>query len=209
MITNSCLAFGWSNKPIIFPADWISSNFDQVCSRGYYVAKCGDVDLDLNMILGQIQNIDPTGKCWTEDHYTNMRYLLHLDGNDKSDYIRPLSTFSPDESNILFYNTSAPWYKSDNTCDTAQDSLTQLRTKIYSTCINSTISCSPCPNGGTTDTPTKFDKKTVNGSDVYYWTYFNTIADCYTTTKSDNKGTYEVKYTDGINLAEGKCYYSY
>jgi len=211
-IANPCFADDFSasfwsgiNGSYILPVGFLPLNTR--CSKGYYVAKCGDIDLDLNMILGLIQSIDPDGKCWNGDNYTNMHYLLHLEENDKENY---KTTFSNTESKILFYNNLVPWKNNEN-CSTQITELTSLRTKIYETCIKSAITCKKCPNDGITGVDTskhthdKTDESTSETTTVVdnYWKNFNTIADCYIVSGSDGKGTFELFSQDD------RCYYSY
>ena len=171
------------------------------CPENYYVAKCGDMDLDLGTINTRVKyqyNVD--SQYWN-DSYTDMHYLLHLYNNENKSYTTEFTT----AGKILFYNTSAYWYKgNDDTDNNEIDKLSNLRTDIYKACLSS-CTCTKCPNDGVTDCDTSV---TTADDSTTYFENFNTIADCYTYGGSDGKGTFETVRSNPETEAN-RCYYSY
>ena len=172
------------------------------CAEGYYVAKCGDINLDLNTILGYVweyYNIKPS--CWNQDNpYEEMRYLLHLDNDDNATYTKYSSTFRK-----YFSATNIGKVCGDISDDeSGLYGLQKLRKDIFDTCISSSYVCKKCPNDGTTDVKTELGPATSDTP--AYWKSFNTIADCFTQGGSDAKGTFTVEENEE---PDDKCYYDY
>ena len=186
MVTNSCFAAGptytnWTGQinPYIF------FNTFNSCPMGSYVAKCGDITLDLNTISLLVEESGVKDNCWNKyEPYENMHYLLN-----KPTYDTVTNKY---DLNNKFSNADE--------CITSKEALKTLMNNIYNTCLSS-YTCMKCPNNGTTD-----DTSAISETTPKHWTTFNTIADCYTTTGSDNKGTYNVIEANGY---DGSCYYSY
>ena len=194
------------------------------CAEGYYVAKCGDINLDLNTILGYVNeyyNIDSS--CWNQDKpYEEMRYLLHLKGVtgttvDGTDITDDNATYTSEGSAFRdHFKQSACGYITDN--ESGLYKLQELRKNVFDTCISSSYVCLKCPDDGQTG-----DVKTeliLAQSAIYnqetgvleqeaipaHWKSFNTIADCFTQSGSDAKGTFTV---EGNAAPDDKCYYDY
>ena len=148
------------NRPVL-----VLSNGNYECPKNYYIAKCGDMDLDLKTILSYVKTYHHIeANCWDyNDFYTDMHYLLHLTNNGKYNYVG---------DNNIFFTTSLLWANaancgdlSDNQLDcelgeenandeivkSQKQKLQEIRETIYNKCINSTPTCLPCPNGGQTD----------------------------------------------------------
>lgn len=195
------LLLGWDNDT------------NTICEQGHYISRCGNADFDLNKVLSyvigyyKIQNT-----CWNQkDNYTNMHYLFHLNNNNKDDYL-------PVPNPFLSHFTACGDI-SEQTSDVY--TLNQFRQMVYNACINSSVVCSPCPNNGTTDSAsvtfdTTCEIKNENGDTpetepCTRWQSFNTIADCYTKSGSDGKGTFEVNGPDDEDdeTEANRCYYSY
>ncbi len=216
-ITNSCFCVtlpsgvtgpnNWGNS-YIDPGIIFEPDFDPIlfptCDKGYYIAQCGDIYLNLDTILAyvKLRGLDAPG-CWApnDDHYADMRRLLHLKQNEYPDYD----------------DTNNPFQSQVEACDIKK--FQTLRKQIFTACLNSTITCVKCPNGGTTDESVWIPAKTgeteenysyagdeYTAADTPYWISFNTIADCYTQSGSDNKGTFTVV---GNTNETDKCYYNY
>lgn len=192
------------------------------CAEGYYVAKCGDINLDVGTILGYVNeyyNIDSS--CWNQDKpYEEMRYLLHLDNDDDATYTSEGSTFRThfggDDKHTCTGDIA--------TVDTEMYQLQELRKNIFDTCISSSYVCLKCPDDGQTDVKTELilaQSATYNtdgslNTDAVpaHWNSFNTIADCFTLGGSDAKGTFKLEtpynYNSTTHKATGdKCYYDY
>ena len=200
MIANPCFAGGIlsnvnksgintnliNTDPIVFPGYLLDTCN---CPKNYYVATCGDIDLNLaniNTLVKGKHAIDQN--CWNGS-YTDMHYLLHV--NDDQ------------ENNVFFDKEEAFWQSSS--CSTSQDDTSQdgkgklatFRGEIYEACTRS-CTCLKCPNGGVTDSETNV---TTTNSTTFVEN-FNTIADCYIRSGSDGKGTFTLQNTSD------RCYYS-
>lgn len=185
LIANTC--FDADGFDYVRPSGFYMSLVIDDCDKGYYVAKCGDINLDLNTILGYINeyyNISPL--CWNQDkQYEEMHYLLHL-GNDDN------ATYTSNDS--AFYTH----FKLHQCTNDDLEKLQKLRKDIFDTCISSSYVCKKCPNDGQTDIKSSI----ADGA----WVSFNTIADCFTQGGSDAKGTFTV---EDNNAPANKCYYNY
>ena len=174
------------------------------CPQNYYVSRCGDMDLDLGTInaLVRVKYGIEGNTCWN-DSYTDMHYLLHLNGNGSSGYV---ASTDENKKTISFYNTNASWENNDP-CPHKTE-LSEIRTlDIYKACLNSCV-CTKCPNDGVTDSKTNV----TTPDSTTFFENFNTIADCYTQSGSDGKGTFIVNGSDTLAISsqneEHRCYYS-
>ena len=165
------------------------------CDANYYVAKCGNIDLDVGTIVSYVKNALGTDTlCWDDsESYTDMHYLLHLNSNTNLNYVG--------DGNI-FADADNTWVQ--NAC-TESDMLQKVRKEIYKACLTS-CTCYRCPNGGITENKTLTDDET----NPTYFKDFNTIADCFNVGGSDAKGTFTLTNPwSPTNKTGDKCYYNY
>ena len=187
------------------------------CEKDYYVAYCGTTAISLENILNILQMqhaVYLDNGCWpvngsltTAQHYQNMRAIFGIhECDDETDScnsitekIKKMDGNYDDDIGSAYYcnkNTSGTPGGKDNP-SALNDWMNTVHTGCLTAAQNDNVICQKCPNDGKTDSASTYNLNS--------WKTFNTIADCYTITASDTKGTYTIISTD----EDDRCYYSY
>ena len=182
------------------------------CEKDYYVAYCGTTAISLENILNVLQMqhaVYLDDGCWpvngsltTAQHYQNMRAIFGIhecnDDTDCNSIGEKREKMDGDEEtgSVKHCKNNVSLGGKDNP-STLNDWMGSVHAGCLIAAQNDNVICQKCPNDGKTDSASTYDLNS--------WKTFNTIADCYTITASDTKGTYTIISTD----EDDRCYYSY
>ena len=205
-----------------------------VCAEGYYVAYCGSTEISFENIMRILtnQHFRLSNQCWAVDgsltkaqHYQNIRAIfgIHECDNDScNDIDSRIQRMDGDEVTEI---GSVHYCKNvDNGIQNATV-LQNWMDLVHPACLtaamidpDTSIGCQKCPDGGSTISASEYEVtqyhqetdpetgETKTVIDKGEWINFNTIADCFATTFSDGRGTFNITSNDD---EENRCYYSY